>query len=133
MALARPTYVTDRYRLGSLGCPACGHLFPLATNAAAKISRCAACGLSVYPDPALRDVNLTFDASELRLTAAAAEIQLRSGVEVADTRTTEQAFCDKCRVVRKCFVFAQQTRSADEGQTVFYECSTCTNQWSLNS
>jgi DNA-directed RNA polymerase I subunit RPA12 len=130
---SRPTYEAQDYRLGSLGCPACGHLFPLMTNGAAQSSRCSQCGMVTFPDPKLRDGELRFSAADLSLTGQAAVVALKSGKETEDQRATEVAFCDKCKEMRKCFVYAQQTRGADEGQTIFFECSKCSNQWSLNS
>jgi DNA-directed RNA polymerase subunit M/transcription elongation factor TFIIS len=52
-----------------------------------------------------------------------------------DTRQTEDCLCEKCGVVRKCYTHALQIRGADEGQTIFYECSApkCGHKWSLNS
>jgi DNA-directed RNA polymerase subunit M/transcription elongation factor TFIIS len=130
---SRPTYDTRGFRLGSLGCPCCGHLFPLQTNGATQSSRCAKCGIVVFPTPGMHESELMFTAAELRMQGATAEEVLRSGKDTEDQRATESAYCDKCKEMRKCFVFAQQTRGADEGQTIFFECPVCTNQWSLNS
>ena len=40
--------------------------------------------------------------------------------------------CGKCKNP-KMFFWTQQLRSADEGQTVFYECPKCGNRLSINS
>jgi DNA-directed RNA polymerase subunit M/transcription elongation factor TFIIS len=52
---------------------------------------------------------------------------------VKDNRVVEEAFCERCNAFRRCFTFAQQTRSADEGQTIFYTCTVCRTEWSSNS
>lgn len=129
----RTLYETHGFRMGTLGCPCCGHAFPLSTNGATQSSRCARCGIVVFPDAKLRDADLVFSAADLQLTSTAAVTSLKSGKDTEDQRATEQAHCEKCKEMRKCFVFAQQTRGADEGQTIFFECSVCANQWSLNS
>ncbi|ORC91367.1 DNA-directed RNA polymerase [Trypanosoma theileri] len=55
------------------------------------------------------------------------------GITQVDNRVLEEAFCENCGVHRQCKVFARQTRSADEGQTIFYQCTKCQSEWQLNS
>ena len=50
-----------------------------------------------------------------------------------DHRVIEEAFCEKCGTHRPCRSFARQTRSADEGQTIFFQCTICNSEWSHNS
>lgn len=40
--------------------------------------------------------------------------------------------CPKCKHP-KMFFYTMQMRSADEGQTVFYECPTCSHTYSVNT
>lgn len=40
--------------------------------------------------------------------------------------------CPKCKNA-KMYFWTQQLRSADEGQTVFYECPKCDHRYSINS
>ena len=40
--------------------------------------------------------------------------------------------CPKCKFP-KMFFWTQQLRSADEGQTVFYECGSCAHRFSVNT
>ena len=50
-----------------------------------------------------------------------------------DQRAIEEALCEHCNKVQECYTYAQQTRGADEGQTIFFQCKTCKNEWSLSS
>ncbi|EAN90661.1 putative DNA-directed RNA polymerase I subunit [Trypanosoma cruzi] len=85
---------------------------------------------------------LLFTPKEVR--AAQAEVMMaraKAGTTVGtavgsthvDNRVLEEAFCGTCGVHRQCKVFARQIRSADEGQTIFYQCITCNAEWQLNS
>ncbi|KEG08986.1 DNA-directed RNA polymerase [Trypanosoma grayi] len=83
---------------------------------------------------------LLFTPAEIR--AAQVEVQARAaeatttatvGTTHVDNRVLEEAFCESCGVHRHCKVFARQTRSADEGQTIFYQCTKCRAEWQLNS
>lgn len=65
--------------------------------------------------------------------ATASHAPHRSGTTEVDNRIIEEAFCEKCGVHRPCKSFARQTRSADEGQTIFYQCTICSSEWQQNS
>lgn len=68
-------------------------------------------------------------------TAAGAKggIAKRAGQTEVDNRVIEDAFCETCGVHRPCKTFARQTRSADEGQTIFFQCTKCNSEWQQNS
>ena len=125
---------TAGFKLGALACPACGWLFPTTSDATAL--GCALCGTVVHVDPPVE--RLDFTAADLTLPHAHSlalheKVTLESKSANVDQRATEETYCEKCKCTRECFVHAQQTRGADEGQTIFYECRTCKNEWSLNS
>jgi DNA-directed RNA polymerase I subunit RPA12 len=40
--------------------------------------------------------------------------------------------CPKC-AHKQMYFYTMQMRSADEGQTVFYECPECTHTYSVNA
>ncbi|KAJ9461013.1 DNA-directed RNA polymerase I subunit [Diplonema papillatum] len=42
-------------------------------------------------------------------------------------------FCHKCKARTKCTYYSKQTRGADEGQTQFYKCTVCTDEWMAHS
>jgi DNA-directed RNA polymerase I subunit RPA12 len=60
-------------------------------------------------------------------------ITKRAGQMEVDNRVIEDAFCETCGVHRPCKTFARQTRSADEGQTIFFQCTKCGSEWQQNS
>ncbi|CAJ1015341.1 Transcription factor S-II (TFIIS), putative [Leishmania lindenbergi] len=57
----------------------------------------------------------------------------RAGVTEVDNRIIEESFCETCGIHRSCKTFARQTRSADEGQTIFFQCTECGSEWQQNS
>ncbi|KAG5490571.1 hypothetical protein JKF63_00691 [Porcisia hertigi] len=57
----------------------------------------------------------------------------RIGNTEVDNRIIEEAFCETCGVHTLCKTFARQTRSADEGQTIFFQCTKCGSEWQQNS
>jgi DNA-directed RNA polymerase subunit M/transcription elongation factor TFIIS len=82
-----------------------------------------------------------FAFAEADVTAAAAAVASALGSlspsaasqTTKDNRVIEEAFCERCNTHRPCRTFARQTRSADEGQTIFLTCTVCKSEWSLNS
>lgn len=136
-------------------CPVCGDAFPLHT--AGVVDTCHRCSArvelllsaSTTTTSSKNNTNTSsssFDpivamkrkAEEANSNFARGGHKFRANELVAeeqkkDTRQTEDALCDKCGQVRKCHTHALQIRGADEGQTIFYECSHCHHQWSLNS
>ncbi|ESL08865.1 DNA-directed RNA polymerase [Trypanosoma rangeli SC58] len=141
--------------MGSTCCASCGAWMSqqgsLSSSSAAMW--CQQCGIhnndnSGIHEPYTCDARnntaaaLLFAPEEIR--AAQAEVLMARAktdrtVEVAvgsthvDNRVLEEAFCDTCGVHRQCKVFARQIRSADEGQTIFYQCTMCNAEWQLNS
>lgn len=57
----------------------------------------------------------------------------RAGQTEVDNRIIEDAFCETCGEHRPCKSFARQTRGADEGQTIFFQCTKCGSEWQQNS
>ena len=55
---------------------------------------------------------------------------LKSKVGAQRAEVSEE--CPKCKHP-KMFFWTQQLRSADEGQTVFYECGNCSHRYSVNT
>lgn len=56
-----------------------------------------------------------------------------AGVTEVDNRVLEETFCEHCGKHTPCRSFARQTRSADEGQTIFFQCEVCRSEWQHNS
>lgn len=132
-------YNVAGFTMGSVACPLCGNIFPLETNRNVTHARCKVCGLACAPCP-ISEFELTaFDAEEVAMAASHIDEQIRMrsrqtfGKVGGDNRVIEEAFCEKCNMFRPCHTFAQQTRSADEGQTIFFQCTVCKSEWSQNS
>lgn len=128
-----PKYYCDLFPMGTLACPVCGFLFPLTTSRNTQTSRCVHCGMVCLPNP--KSDALTFDVPADMFEARK---QHSTGVSTADAavldnRVQEDAFCERCNAFRPCYTFAQQTRGADEGQTIFLTCTVCKSEWSQNS
>ena len=141
---------------GTLLCPACGDVFPLHSSCAimscnrcnakvdigSRLSSTAPGAVDVVRDlvAAAKEANERHQRERLSVVVgndgalgASAASEIAASKKKKDTRQTEDCLCEKCGVVRKCFTYALQIRGADEGQTIFYECSSCSTKWSLNS
>ncbi|GIY93032.1 DNA-directed RNA polymerase I subunit RPA12 [Caerostris extrusa] len=108
-------------------CPECGEIFPLPVmNNRVK---CVLCGFEVD--------GITFD----KLTAdydiksnnreKYKKLKTNDGQKAADGPTVDRE-CSKCGHQGMTYA-TLQTRSADEGQTVFYSCPSCKHQEHENS
>jgi DNA-directed RNA polymerase subunit M/transcription elongation factor TFIIS len=131
MSTAHATYsrANGIYQLGTAACPSCGYWFGITTDPSTDISQCNRCSLHVFPESNEATTFFNFDLTPIESASAGAD-EISSG---ADQRTTEQAYCEKCKKHTACFVYAQQTRGADECQTIFYQCTECNKEWLLNS
>lgn len=123
--------------LGSLFCPVCGAMFALQTSCSST-STCPCCKTLVHPNSKRGAGGLTADdirQAELMVSSVmAANGAVTIGKEAGgDNRVVEEALCETCGRFRPCHTYARQTRGADEGQTIFYECTVCKSEWSLNS
>ncbi|KAG1677617.1 hypothetical protein FOA52_010398 [Chlamydomonas sp. UWO 241] len=113
-------------------CPRSGYLLDLNAN-----SGVASCSVSGYKQE-LQDfsnvkVTLKTDMEDYRrrfnlepLVKGAADVE-----EMRQRATTDEA-CPKCGHQGMEY-YTMQLRSADEGQTVFYECPECKHKFSVNN
>mmetsp|Transcript_38353 Transcript_38353/g.44679 ORF Transcript_38353/g.44679 Transcript_38353/m.44679 type:complete len:143 (+) Transcript_38353:191-619(+) len=127
------------FSMGTTACPVCGFLFSLTTDCCgARGLTCRHCRTFCQPAQISDDAVLTFSAADVSMAVhAIAAISMQRGQSTStvdvDNRVIEEAFCDRCNAHRPCRTFARQTRSADEGQTIFLTCTVCKSEWSLNS
>lgn len=138
-AIRMLSYQTSSFTMGTAACPQCGFLFPLSTDIASQTTQCVHCGHRCAPVVVDREKLFHFAAGDI----ASALEQVGRSMQSAgpskdeqmnkDNRVIEEAFCEKCGTHRPCRSFARQTRSADEGQTIFFQCTTCNSEWSHNS
>ncbi len=126
---------TGMWPLGSVSCPVCSYLFPLTTNRnSSSSSTCPHCATVCLPNPIRDEASVTFALpATLEVQGASLGALQEDEKQVRDNRVIEEAFCERCNAFRRCYSFAQQTRSADEGQTIFYTCTVCRTEWSSNS
>ncbi|RNE99267.1 DNA-directed RNA polymerase [Trypanosoma conorhini] len=141
--------------MGSACCASCGAWMPQqrGSPSSSPAMWCQQCGTHNYNNSGIHGpytcdarnntaAALLFTPEEIR--AAQAEVltalaktditaEMAVGNTHVDNRVLEEAFCDTCGVHRQCKVFARQIRSADEGQTIFYQCTKCNAEWQLNS
>lgn len=132
------------YTLGTHSCPCCGAISSagLSTNPA-SVYQCDTCATplaisttqsisasSLFTPEALR---LAQEAVHRRLQKSEAQWRSAAGAVKVDNRVMEEAFCEVCGKHTQCLSYARQTRSADEGQTIFYQCTICKTEWQQNS
>lgn len=56
-----------------------------------------------------------------------------AGGDDRETRAIDDAYCQHCQKTTPCYGYGVQSRGADEGQTMHYECSVCRHKWTLNT
>lgn len=132
------------FLLGTVYCGICGELFPLGSSAHTTLV-CTACGETRLPTVAAAassgagsgvfspdELSQARQAVKQRIQRLAVSDSVAGSVEV-DNRVIEEAFCERCEKHTPCRSFARQTRSADEGQTIFFQCTVCKSEWQHNS
>lgn len=72
-------------------------------------------------------------AVQQRLLSLSSVTGKTAGKTEVDNRVVEETFCESCGKHTLCRSFARQTRSADEGQTIFFQCTECKSEWQQNS
>uniref|UniRef100_A0A7S3QKP3 DNA-directed RNA polymerase subunit n=1 Tax=Dunaliella tertiolecta TaxID=3047 RepID=A0A7S3QKP3_DUNTE len=115
-------------------CPKSGYLLDLNGTQGAAI-----CSVSGYKRDLseLADVKVTFhtDMEDYRRRynlEPLVKSDLDKELEKGRTRATVDEVCPKCTHPQMEF-YTMQLRSADEGQTVFYECPNCGHKYSTNT
>lgn len=99
-------------------------------------------GMSLSSAPGFSLEGTIFSPGSLKAAEKAVQERLNSltsvtgktaGVTEVDNRVLEETFCGTCGKHTLCRSFARQTRSADEGQTIFFQCTVCKSEWQHNS
>lgn len=85
-------------------------------------------GAAAWLNKTLASKNLAAQKLAVRKT----ETDEDSDDGIGSLRALVSEECQKCKHP-KMFFWTQQLRSADEGQTIFYECPNCGHRLSLNS
>nr|CCC95615.1 hypothetical protein, unlikely [Trypanosoma congolense IL3000] len=139
---------TKMFALGSRCCVVCGHWVPLRSKDKPTIAgKCALCGyaLPIEPPIIVEEAHMNtaaavlFTSEEIKMVQESVRQHLGNASSCdafrthTDNRVEEEVYCEKCAAHRRCKMFARQIRSADEGQTIFYQCTKCNSEWQLNS
>jgi len=112
-------------------CPRSGDLLNLVP--ARGVAECPLCGFSRSLDD-LRNVCVVTkaDVEDLRRRHGLQPFLKKGSGEERRQRATVDEDCPKCGH-HQLEYYTMQLRSADEGQTVFYECPKCKHKWSQNT
>ncbi|KAF6136189.1 hypothetical protein GIB67_001598 [Kingdonia uniflora] len=116
-----------------LFCDLCGNLLSLVS---AKYAKCSLCGFKKKAEKIVgRETCYTVTAADIRRELGIEPfVQLAGNVneKVEVHRKLVKETCTKCGHDEQYYV-TRQLRSADEGQTVFYECPNCGHSYSENN
>ena len=99
-------------------CSSCGSILPLPTGfICSSVITCLVCSNSV-------NVNIFDNITSSRTIVFNLRENLIKSESKADKGPVVERKCKKC-TSEQMYYFTLQTRSADEGQTVFYTCCNC--------
>ncbi|KAG8928272.1 DNA-directed RNA polymerase I core subunit rpa12 [Tulasnella sp. 419] len=116
------------HRIGSLlFCPDCGTLLDIPTDD--DNVKCEQCG-HLEPASSFENIEVTTRSHPDAFPSAlrdARKIQTQQH-DTNVVQTEEDETCPKCQHPR-ALAKAMQTRSADEGATIFYTCLGCSHGW----
>eukprot|EP00699_Malawimonas_sp_californiana_P001668 EC715979.1.p2 GENE.EC715979.1~~EC715979.1.p2 ORF type:complete len:119 (+),score=14.72 EC715979.1:52-408(+) len=108
-------------------CPDCGCL--LDVPGYVEYITCNLCGYSCQAAEFEKTTIVTRSVNPDHLAKSAV---VASGTEKKNTNALINEECMKCHAKQVSFT-TMQLRSADEGQTVFYNCLKCGHKWNVNA
>ncbi|XP_043710474.1 DNA-directed RNA polymerase I subunit RPA12 [Telopea speciosissima] len=116
-----------------LFCDMCGTLLSLESHTLAK---CPLCGCKRGAEDIInKETSYTVTAEDIRRELGIEPFVQLDGIS-SDEGTVQRAVvnepCPRCRHPQLEY-YTKQLRSADEGQTVFYECPKCRHKFSINT
>ena len=116
---------------GTPFCPHCGALLALPDHNPIK---CGVCSFSTTFEEVALPVVVTRSAARPTPSWAVENLEARDSAKKQDgpARMTSAERCPKCDHPELQY-YTMQTRGADEGQTVFFECPNCNYSFSLNN
>jgi DNA-directed RNA polymerase subunit M/transcription elongation factor TFIIS len=124
----------DSFEYQTLFCCACGSFLDLKQSKGADV-KCRKCAFvtKCAPGSVLMSSHavVKFPAHKAWMDKLE-RLASANKMKVGNQRAEVSEECPKCKFP-KMFFWTQQLRSADEGQTVFYECGNCTHRYSVNT
>ena len=109
-------------------CPSCGAIMDEPTHSNTEVV-CRLCSTSV-PSRVFEEIVVTSAGKEHNVQHGRAAAD--AGTQGRQARAVAQEACPKCGHPELQY-YTMQLRSADEGQTVFYECEKCGHTFSTNT
>lgn len=115
-------------------CSVCGELFTFRIIKAGCVlcSKCGAATPMEYIENHFVETNVNYHYYEEILERIKHNEAILNEGESKDKRPIIEETCPKCGY-SKMYYTTMQTRSADEGTTVFYECIKCHYKFTLNN
>ncbi|PIA57367.1 hypothetical protein AQUCO_00600241v1 [Aquilegia coerulea] len=122
-----------------LFCDLCGNLLSLKSY---KYAKCSLCGFKRPAKECVeQQIRYTVTAEdfrrELNTLEPFIELDGTMNVKIAMQRKVSNILCSECKEAGRKDAYYEyyemQTRSADEGSTVFYECPECGHSYNLNN
>jgi DNA-directed RNA polymerase I subunit RPA12 len=107
-------------------CPACGTIFLIS---GAECITCNNCSYNCKMDD-LQAQTVTVDGDDRKKPDWIPDHQTDTSDKLKRVMVEEP--CPECNAPEVEF-YTMQLRSADEGQTVFYECPNCKHKWKINN
>ncbi|KAG0447712.1 hypothetical protein HPP92_028182 [Vanilla planifolia] len=121
------------HRRDFLFCSMCGTLLSLKSP---KFAECPLCGFKRFAcEIEGKEIQYTITAEDIRRELKIEPFVILESAQVEEEnvkRAVVNESCPQCNNPQLEY-YTKQLRSADEGQTVFYECSKCGYKYSLNT
>ncbi|KAL6316522.1 hypothetical protein AAG906_018225 [Vitis piasezkii] len=115
-------------------CNLCGTMLCMSST---KYAECPLCkSRRKVKDISGREIRYTVSAEDIRRELNIEPFVKLDGIITEESEAQNaktKGRCDRCEEDTWLYYYTRQLRSADEGQTIFYECTKCGYKWSQNT